>query len=212
MDKLHYNAKNVAAAIISDKYPRGLIAPNIIIDNWYEMDVGFLTDAGYLHEFEIKLTKVDFKADAAKKNGYTTKHEALARGEKCCPNRFSFVIPEGLVPLSEIPEFAGCLEVAQQDYGLFLSTSRTAPLIHNKKPDKLRDKFNTSCYHRYMRMFMKVNKWNKYKVKNKTEMTEVQTKFLYDIRGYSCDSYSSWELEKAIQEYFREHPLPMRIS
>lgn len=45
---------------------RDLVMPNYTPKKWFECDVMAVTKAGYLEEYEIKLSASDFKADAKK--------------------------------------------------------------------------------------------------------------------------------------------------
>ena len=80
------------------------VAPNIYFYVW-ESDFLAIRKSGFAEEFEIKLTKADFKADARKQKIGLTKYEWLSRGAG--PTYFSYVVPEGLVLATEVPEFAG---------------------------------------------------------------------------------------------------------
>lgn len=92
------------------------------IDNafvfYWECDCFIVTKSGYGVEFEIKLTRSDFKADFKK----ITKHQVLQKGEgwrefwTCSkllkfdrPHKFYYVCPENLIKLEEIPWYAGLI-------------------------------------------------------------------------------------------------------
>lgn len=98
------------------------VLPNFYYGN-YEMDVFCLnTKSMFLTEFEIKVSKADFKKDFKKgntnwnrelfnqtgvgKSVYYSKHFDLQNGN-CAPNKFIFVVPEGLITVDEVPEYAG---------------------------------------------------------------------------------------------------------
>ena len=59
-------ALDLARAIIGDRWLRATIIPTYTPPGWWECDVCEITDAGYMHEFEIKMTRGDFRADAKK--------------------------------------------------------------------------------------------------------------------------------------------------
>lgn len=82
-----------------------LICPNVMFYG-YEMDICQVTPVGYIHEYEIKLTRSDFLADFRK-----FKHRVF-RGEVRdeIPFRFSFVTPPGLLTSKDIPTYAGWFE------------------------------------------------------------------------------------------------------
>lgn len=114
---------------------------------WWECDVAELTSAGYLVEFEIKMSRSDFWRDS-KKSGYvredpndwktskrTTKHELCASGHKRAPNRFYFAAPEGLLSVEDIPSWAGLIEVGRYreiDWP-HCTVLKRAPLLHKEK-------------------------------------------------------------------------------
>lgn len=77
-------------------YPRG------------ESDLISVTEAGLVHEFEIKTSQSDFNRDFRDKS---FKHEVLEEGapteDKCTPNYFWFAMPRPLCKNVEVPEYAG---------------------------------------------------------------------------------------------------------
>ncbi len=87
-----------------------MCAPNIhLFTN--ESDFVTVTRAGYLHEYEIKLTRSDYKRDRKK-----LRHKHLS-GEMDLrwtgkPAQFWFVTPPELIDLDELPEYAGLIEIA----------------------------------------------------------------------------------------------------
>ena len=82
--------------------PYPMLLCNIYYWHW-ESDCLYITKSGYLWEFEVKVTRSDFFADAAKE----TKHRALLNGSG--PARFYYVCPEGLITPDECPPHAGLL-------------------------------------------------------------------------------------------------------
>lgn len=77
-------------------YPRG------------ESDLISVTEAGLVHEFEIKTSEKDFDRDFRDKN---FKHEVLEEQapteDKCTPNYFWFAMPRNVCEAVEVPEYAG---------------------------------------------------------------------------------------------------------
>lgn len=112
--------------------------PGITPRGWWECDMISLTKADYWSEFEIKMTRSDFKADfkksidgwaAARMRGAPKgtvwrrsnldraeyeaplyKHELLASECTKGPKQFWFCTPEGLLTEDDIPEYAGWIE------------------------------------------------------------------------------------------------------
>jgi hypothetical protein len=69
-----------------------------------EMDIMSISKSGLIYEFEVKVSKSDFKADSLKRKwGYYLKYGF----EKLTPNYFSYVCAKSMLSLVEIPEFAG---------------------------------------------------------------------------------------------------------
>jgi len=128
--------------------------------NW-ECDFISITRAGYVHEYEIKLSKSDFKADFRnkklkheiigtgsrapshweneimnwpKQTGYSQGVKAqFVDGRKPCkrPNYFWYVCPQGLIDKDQIPEYAGLIYI--DDWQKII---KKAPCLHRKKVDE----------------------------------------------------------------------------
>ena len=115
--------------------PSEIIIPNFY-DGPYEMDVFRLMKSGYVIEYEIKISKQDFKKDFTKAHSTgwgtrkrtTFKHEELIGGRRMC-NRFFFVVPEGLITMNDIPNHAGLIYFN----GSTLYVVKNAPLLHRIK-------------------------------------------------------------------------------
>jgi hypothetical protein len=109
-----------------------VVLPNFFF-GWSECDVFRITEADFVVEYEIKVSKTDFYADF-KKEGRNdcTKHNNLKKGiGDYCPNRFFFVVPEGLITIDEVPEYAGLLYYSN---GWF-SLKKNARLLHKRRFD-----------------------------------------------------------------------------
>lgn len=129
--------------------------PNIYLYTW-ESDFISVTKAGYVHEYEIKTSRSDFKADFKFK---TMKHEGLREGcrkpqqwEKYYldrepedipefikskttldgnihvrrPNYFWYVCPKGII--SDVPAYAGLIY-----FDGYFREIKKAPLLHKDK-------------------------------------------------------------------------------
>ncbi len=141
--------------------------PNYTPANWWECDFFHLTKAGYMVEHEIKVSRSDFFADA-KKSKFTGvgrskefpggredfKHQLLSNGYEYGPRQFWFVVPEGLIELSEVPEFAG-LKVAKEvevwgDPYIKITIAKKAPFLHkHRSPEGVKKHALSVCYYRY---------------------------------------------------------------
>jgi len=93
---------------------------------FHEADVLGITNSGIITEIEVKVSRMDFKADFNKKH----KHRMMKSGE-CKPNKF-YYISNGCITKHDIPEYAGLLEV---DNHLNIHVIKTAPMIHKNKCD-----------------------------------------------------------------------------
>jgi len=123
-----------------------ILVPNVVYP--WECDFVGVTKAGYAHEFEIKISRSDFKADFKK-----DKH-AFITGEReytwkiSRPAYLWFVVPFEMVTLDEVPEYAGLIYVSAN--GKFLKEMRRPKKIHNEKvSDKYRMKLLQSMMYRF---------------------------------------------------------------
>lgn len=135
--------------------------PNYSPANWWECDLLAITKSDFMVEFEIKLSKSDFKRDVLKnkteydrvlrkdvvtENKHNLLHEKSSKG----PSRFYYVVPEGMFQLDEIPEFAGLLEIRKDKRALFLNEKKTAPRLNSEKVDpKIFRLIDQTCYYRF---------------------------------------------------------------
>ena len=88
---------------------RNKIFTNVYLEQ-FEADILEITSSNYAYEYEVKLSKADFKNDAKKScttaNGeLLAKHELLQSGERV--NYFSFIVPEGMIGIEDVPAWAG---------------------------------------------------------------------------------------------------------
>lgn len=127
---------------------------NLNVYDW-ESDVLKITKSGYAYEFEIKISKADFKNDFKHKK---KKHLLLENKENKAkmPNYFYYVVPEDLITEDEVPEYAGLIYVLATVIGnsrvyYQFQEIKTAPKLHSNKIDEnnlnLIDKF----YYKYIR-------------------------------------------------------------
>lgn len=97
-------------SLFNELNARGHIAiiPNV---SWswlyWEADLISITKAKYMHEYEIKISKSDFKNDFKKR-----KHTTMTRTGRTTriPNYFWYVAPEDAIPMC-IPNYAGLILV-----------------------------------------------------------------------------------------------------
>ena len=112
------------------------VMPNI---SWswlyWEADLISFTKAGYMNEFEIKISHADFVKDFSKR-----KHQHLRRGGGIrTPNYFWYVAPLKAIPVC-IPDYAGLILVGENGRyknQLGLKFIKKPKLLHKVKvPDK----------------------------------------------------------------------------
>ena len=146
---------------------RSFTCPNYTPKEWWECDVFELTKAGYFREYEIKLSRADFRADKLKVDrrfDYDTceyrarvKHDLLAGSSTEGPNYFWFVCPKGMLHVSEIPTWAGLIEAEQRPHRsqLILNTIKQAPKLHGEKLHQdIRGHLFRTYYHRFQHWFL----------------------------------------------------------
>lgn len=154
------------------------IAPNVYLYEW-ESDMFSVTKAGYAHEYEIKISLSDFRADLDK----TARHEILTTGtsavrlnvyEQRCyelykdfkphwihqriedlkkpqarPNYFWYVCPWEVIPVDQVPPYAGLVWL--HTHGHF-ETMKDAPQLHKEKvTDAIIKKVDVSFRFKYWR-------------------------------------------------------------
>lgn len=143
--------------------------PGVTPKGWWECDMWTITKAGYWHEYEIKISRSDFKKDAKKhrcvrgsRTDIVFKHDELYLKSVVGPNYFWFATPPDLVTLDEIPEWAGLVEIDWKPiypYHLIannLSVIKKAPRLHKVKfSDKRFEQIKTSMMYRYMNLYFK---------------------------------------------------------
>lgn len=108
------------------------IIPNVSWSwlNW-EADLISITKAHYMHEYEIKISLSDFKADFHKRKHHYFRNNYGTRK----PNYFWYVSPEKAVPIC-IPDYAGLIimePLSKHAIGHRLVTVKKAMKLHDKK-------------------------------------------------------------------------------
>ena len=116
-----------------------------------ECDVLSITQSGMVYEYEIKISRSDYKADFKK----TFKHKILSNHPEIQkyyyanhkPNFFYYVVPEGLITIKELPEYAGLIYCKVSD-----RTYEGYEIIKIKNAPKLfKDKASMELYQSIMR-------------------------------------------------------------
>jgi len=132
------------------------VLENLYVFNW-ESDKLIETRSGLIYEFEIKISKSDFKNDFKKKNKhvvlegkedhiptfdglepkYKERYEKnyLVRNFKK-PNYFYYAVPEGMIDKEDVPDYAGLIYVMPDDGEFkfnYLKLVKMAPKLHDTK-------------------------------------------------------------------------------
>lgn len=123
----------------------------IVLTNYFhadwEADLLVIDKNGFSHEIEIKLSKSDFKNDFKKSfvNPHTgekfLKHDKICCGDYVC-NQFSFLIPMGMIPHDQIPDYCGIIEFYHDadNWETQFYQIRNPKMIHKDQYWKLVDK------------------------------------------------------------------------
>lgn len=106
-----------------------------------ECDLISISGSDYIYEFEVKISRGDFKKDSEKvikhkylNESYATKIQKKRRTKKVSkiPNYFSYVCPQDMIKEDEIPPYAGLVYV---DENFNFTVIKKAPKLHNDKAD-----------------------------------------------------------------------------
>lgn len=149
----------------------------LAIDNvhLFEFESDFLTvsTSGYMTEYEVKVSRADFRQDFKKScskrtpQGWRTretvlKHDKLAGGAYGLKH-FYFIAPEGIIPHDEIPEHAGLIEVTLHHKGninLQTNVVKKAPRLPKflRITDKQKADITSKFYYKYHHAKLKLIK------------------------------------------------------
>ncbi len=120
---------------------------DVVLPNYYhrhfECDVYRLQKNGIEIEYEIKVTRADFKADFAKsvrrynpqigKNETLLKHDMIP--QVMTTNRFYFVVPKDMVKPEEVPVYAGLIYAEAHEHGMRFKIVKNARLVKKETKD-----------------------------------------------------------------------------
>lgn len=132
------------------------VLENLYVFSW-ESDKLIETRSGLIYEFEIKISKSDFKNDFKKKDKHVIlegkqthlptfdslekiykemyeKNYLVSHFKK--PNYFYYAVPEGLITVDEVPEYAGLIYIIPDDgeyHFTWFRIVKQAPKLHNEK-------------------------------------------------------------------------------
>ncbi|HEX2866531.1 MAG TPA: hypothetical protein VHO03_05795 [Ignavibacteriales bacterium] len=151
---MNLKEKEIQDIILKTYHERGHypITLNFVGMGLGECDVISISSANFSYEFEIKVSRSDFKADFKNKWG---KHDRMSGNpgirtyDKSTPkgkikdyykmyescNYFFYVCPDGLISAEEVPEYAGLIYVVEGRREMELKEIKKAPLLHKEKAD-----------------------------------------------------------------------------
>jgi hypothetical protein len=141
-------SKNIEANLIMYLYEKAypIISSRYTGFGIGEADVISISKTDYIYEYEIKISKSDFKKDFIKEKHNNIINEKYTIQNKdgvfyLAPNCFYFVVPENLITIEEIPVYAGLIYFNES--GIF-TIIKKAPFIHKIKAT---EKFIRSVAH-----------------------------------------------------------------
>jgi len=145
-------ANEIKDVLLKELYGRGksFCTTNFSACGLDECDIIMVTESMMIYEYEVKCTYSDFKADFKKtykhsklngtyyKNPTISSHNNIVHNEEWylnntgtigCPNHFYYVCKEGLIPVDEVPEYAGLIYVNSSGYSII----KKARKLHKHK-------------------------------------------------------------------------------
>src|SRR5574343_65336 len=161
-----------------------IIIPNFFVCQ-FEMDIFKInTKNNYVKEYEIKVSKNDFKNDFRKKEfNYKeskNKHDIIKNNEYVA-NKFSFVCPENLIDIKDIPEKYGLIYLVKNNYNsdninlnYDFKIIREAKFLHK---DKIHDSFYKKIAYKlsFRENQYRVRHWNNKKNYDKLKELEKES-------------------------------------
>lgn len=130
-------SKDIEAGLVMNLYQKGHspISTHASVLGLQECDVISISKSDFIYEYEVKISRSDFKADFKKpKHTLITEKKFIKETKKeifyLVPNYFYFVVPENLISVEEIPEYAGLMYLNEK--GEF-DIIKKAPLMHKTK-------------------------------------------------------------------------------
>lgn len=153
---------NIIAHLARSRSRRNLCCPRYTPQGWFECDLAEISGAGFLREYEVKLTIGDFMADKLKahRRGGVLKHDLLRQRAAAGPCQFWFVSPVGMLEVDAIPAWAGYIHIGKSSSGrLWEQEVRPAPRLHSVKvPDALIQHVRSVFYYRYWQLLEKLHR------------------------------------------------------
>ena len=109
-------SKNIESAMCMYLYEKkhSPISTRVKISGLQECDVLSVSKSDYIYEYEIKISRGDYKRDFIKEKHTNIIKENYTKTIKnelvyLLPNYFSYVVPSGLITIDELPAYAGLI-------------------------------------------------------------------------------------------------------
>src|SRR5574343_36813 len=164
--------------------PNEIIIPNFFVGQFEMYIFRINTKNNYVKEYEIKVSKNDFKNDFRKKEfNYKeskNKHDIIKNNEYVA-NKFSFVCPENLIDIKDIPEKYGLIYLVKNNYNsdnidlnYDFKIIREAKFLHK---DKIHDSFYKKIAYKlsFRENQYRVRHWNNKKNYDKLKELEKES-------------------------------------
>lgn len=130
------NAKDIQQILIEEYYPKGrkIQMTNYSGSGFHEADVFQINpNTGTMWEYEVKISRSDFRADKKKVHKHSRMQnppEIGWAGTNGVPTHFYYAAPTGVIPIEEVPIYAGLVEIDEEGY---ITTVKKAPKLHKIK-------------------------------------------------------------------------------
>jgi len=117
---------------------------NLFVYQW-ESDYLAITRSDIVYECEIKISKQDFLNDSKKRNKHLIIEGNVAGilRDTDRPNYFYYAVPDGLIKVDEVPDYAGLVYVNPG----YIKIVKQAPKQHNTKFDYEKHNLMTKLYY-----------------------------------------------------------------
>lgn len=144
------SSKDIVRSLREKFYTHKYQINNAFIYAW-ESDFFTITELDYAFEFEVKVTKGDFKDDFNKKEKHTLLENSDPGTFLNKPNKFFYAAPKNLLSTAIIPDYAGLIEVDPVD-GI-AHIVKEAPYLHKEKQlENVKTLLLEKFYSRYMKI------------------------------------------------------------
>lgn len=141
--KMEVNSFDLEIAIHNHVFNSGdLHFNNVFMWGQFESDYVKVSKSGYIYEYEIKMSKEDFKKDFEKqyvkfsynpfKEEVKNKHGMIANNESGLKG-FSFVVPENLISVNDIPAYSGLYYICKEGNRFNTNCIKEPPKLDGKK-------------------------------------------------------------------------------